>query len=386
MKKRIMCIVLVLAMVVTFTACSKESEPDASTNKGSDVVADDTTTGDAPKFKIGYSYWSNVDVLGKQFYDNIKATVEGLGCEFMYLDWPSIDAEGIQEVTQNLIEAGCDGIIAISISPSMIELCDQNDVKLVQLCTSIEDESMIEQALSGEAYVGSVMADDYKAGFEMAQGLADAGSTKIAYVAQAAGTATQIDNRVRGIEAYVATNPSIEIVTNYRGADMADGVRQMLTAFPEIDGVAVTGNDGTVIGAIYADGMQDRVKIATVDLQEGNDQHIEEGVLVWVADGQAPLANLAVALLYNSLSGTPLITGDERTNPILGSNVYIKTVQDYNDFVELYQGEEQVYTADEIKELIVTFNPDATLDDLVALAATNGLESVKERHGLSSSK
>lgn len=383
---KIVCMVLVLVIsLASFTACGDSATPATDSAEGTEQATKSTEQvadgGELPKFKIGFSYWSNVDVLGKQFYDNLKAVVEGVGSEFMYLDWPTVDPDGAQEATQNLIEAGCDGIITVALTPAMIEMCDQNGVKLMTFAGGLDAPSIVELIKASENYVGNFLSKDYEAGQTIAESLKNAGCTKIAYVSGPAGQGKQHEDRVRGIEDYIAENTDIELVTNYRGADAVDGIRQILTAYPEIDGVAFTGNDGSGIGAIYADGLQDRVKVAYVDTQQGDDKYIEDGTLVWIGDGQAPLINLAFAMLYNSLTGNPMLTGDERLEPVTGSYVHITNIEEYNDFVKYYLGDEPVYNADDIKQLLVAHNPEATIDDIKQLADTNSIESVKERHG-----
>ena len=407
MKKVVSIVVAICMVLLVFTACSSTPEPAASTGEATAETAeaapqeDTVETGaveapaeagetfevneedkyadvDAPKYKIGVSYYTFADQLGGQFKKVLEYTAAEYGCEVVFMEWAAVDVESAVEANENLIEAGCDGIIATMLTPSIVEACEQAGVTLVQSCNIVSDPEMLKLVEASAQYIGAVSNDELQAGYDMAQGIYDGGARNIVYVAPTAGTASSHDDRVRGVEKFAEEHEDFVIVSNYRGNEQVDGFRQLMAAYPEVDGVIQTGNNGAVIAAIYSDGLQDQLKFAAIDIQEGTDQYLEDGVCVWIAGGQAPNMQMAFVMLYNALNGNNLI--ENNTDFLLRPYMYVTNTDEYNAYMTYMEGDIPAYTGNELKDLTVAYNPEATLDMMTALNDSYSLQDVVDRH------
>jgi simple sugar transport system substrate-binding protein len=375
------------ASAASSAAAVSASEPaaSASASTGSSFIDVDSkeeySNPDAPTYKIGFSYYSFTDKLGAQFKKVLEYTAKQFGCEMIFQEWPTVDTEGIVEANENLIEAGCDGIVTGFVTPATIDACEKANIPYVQACGVITDAQLLETAMKTKTYVGSISEDDYQAGYDLVQGLYDSGVRKMAYVAATPGTSSAHDNRVRGIEQFLKDHTDMQLVTNYRSSnmsEMADGVRQIWTAYPEIEGIASTGVGEPVISAIYADGLQSKIKFACVDILEDTDVYLNDGTMVWTAGGQYPTMQIAFTLLYNFLSGHDMIT--DKSEFLYRNFMYIRTPEDYENYGKYMEGEIPAYSGNELKKLCVVYNPDATLDMVKEYDKAYSIQDVVERH------
>jgi ribose transport system substrate-binding protein len=399
-KMKFVCIILTLLLVIgVFAGCNKDS---GSSNESGET-ADDSQTSEEPaaendeelvdtsagkydgvegeKFKIGFTYTSFSEQLGGMFKKVIQYSADQFGCETVFVEWPTLDMEGAMEAHESLIESGCDGIISVILTPGMLESAEKAGIKVVQGGNILSDPDMIATAKASEYYVGAVAEDDYQAGYDMAKGLYESGSRNIAIVAPQPGMATSHDNRVRGVEDFVNEQSDLNLVISIRDSDEGgrlNSFRQAVTAYPDMDGAAVTMNDGEILGAVYADGLQEKIKVATVDIQEGTDQYLEDGTLAWIAGGQYPTMQIAFTMLYNSLTGHDVIT--DSSDFLFRNFMYITSAEEYADFQKYMEGNVPAYSGDELKDLCVSYNPDATLDLLKQYNKSYSLQDVVDRH------
>lgn len=264
MKRRIIGLLIALCLVGTlFTACSQDapsgnsgSASQSSSNGGEEYIATvkskyaDVT--DAPTFKIGFTHTPPSDTLSAAYHRVLDYTAAEFGCEMMYGEIMSGDLSEWQAAYENLGQAGCDGEIIIYCTGATVEYFDSKGIYWASVCSEIIDQDIIQMACASDYYCGNICEVDEQAGYDMAQGMYDAGCRYIAYLAPTAGMNTCHDERVRGIERFLDDHPDVELATSWRGSPFATGVQEVLAAYPDIDGLMSTGGDTAIPAAIYA--------------------------------------------------------------------------------------------------------------------------------------
>ena len=383
MKRRIIGLLMAMCLGATlFTACSQNTPSGANSNgqselsTGEEYVATvqskyaDVT--DAPTFKIGFTHTPPSDTLSAAYHRVLDYTAAEFGCEMVYGEVTSGDLSEWQAAYENLGQAGCDGEIIIYCTGATVEYFDSKGIYWASVCSEIVDEDIIQMACASEYYCGNICEVDEQAGYDMAQGMYDAGCRYVCH-----------DERVRGIDRFLDEHPDMELATSWRGSPFATGVQEVLAAYPDIDGLMSTGGDTAIPAAIYAAGMDKTCKYACVDIQEGVYDQLKDGMCVWVAGGQYPTAQLGFALVYNGLTGHKIMP--DLSTTMHRPYMYIKSAEDYENYIKYMEGSIPAYTGDELKDLCAVYNAEATDEELGALLQSYcdnyTMEDLLERHG-----
>ncbi|MFV0414633.1 MAG: sugar ABC transporter substrate-binding protein [Oscillospiraceae bacterium] len=177
-----------------------------------------------PSYKIGVLLWGYTDVLGASVKRNLEYVGKEFNCEMVFAEGGTGGAEAYVSATENLIQAGCDGIVSLTAYAGQIEACDKAGVYLGIMLNEIADDQTRQQAAASDYFVGMVTENDEECGRMMVQDLYEQGCRNIVYIAPAPGIANH-DNRVRGIEAAVEEYDDLTLITNYRGSEQAEALQ-----------------------------------------------------------------------------------------------------------------------------------------------------------------
>ena len=211
--KKVLLVLLALALLLTCTACGSKSEE----VKIGVIVADDTGS-EALAFRAYYENYI------QEAYENVT---------FMY-STKCENATQEQDAINNFIANNCKAVISFSSSdrPAQIELCEKNKVYYAVATGTLTDDEY-ETYKSYTYYVGAIGPDnmtEYQAGYDMAKYYLDQGMTSFAMF----GGAT----------------PYYTEMHIYRAAGM-------LAAMAEVGGGDYEGASGmAIVGKIYEDNCQ----------------------------------------------------------------------------------------------------------------------------------
>ena len=126
-------------------------------------VKDDEAAGPG-SFKIGTLDTGSADATTAPLLNQLKLTVEALGCELVTATSTGMSAEETLVALQNLIAAGCDAILvpAAMISPAKVaEICDPEGVYWGTYFYKFEEGTEdYEAAMNSEYFVGTTYEDD----------------------------------------------------------------------------------------------------------------------------------------------------------------------------------------------------------------------------------
>ncbi|MHB8127853.1 MAG: sugar ABC transporter substrate-binding protein [Mobilitalea sp.] len=395
--KKLMAIILTVSMVLGgLTGCSNSktsSNEDTSTEAKVTAAADSTTedgygdidTGeskypvaaDLETHKIGVIWYGYTDLLGASVKKNMEYIGKQFNCEIVFS--AAYLPEDIVSETENLIQNGVEGIMTLGINANMIEQCDKAGVYIAQFCNETTDEEILGMMKDSKFFVGMVNENDEACGEAMVDDLYERGCRNIVWLSLQAGASANHDNRVRGIEKAIAKYSDLNVLSNYRGDEMADALTNFAVTYPEMDGIITTGGASEEIYQVMSsEGLSGKVTFATIDIGEGTGDRLESGDLGWIGGGQFPTSSIAFSLLYNAITGNKIL--EDNTQVLLRQFMVLQNMDDYNNYVTYVEGDIPPYTGDEIKALIKEFNPDASIDLYNEYNTSYSIGDVVTRH------
>lgn len=339
------------------------------------------------KFKVGVVIWSTVDDLGRTSSQMLDYASEVLGVEMVYNTNISSPESQIT-ATENLIAAGCDAVAICNYSddilPKIAKLCQENEVYFTLIWRSIADPEVKEIVESCPYYLGNTCEDEEKIGYRMGESLHNKGCENIAVITMEKGDATA-DARDAGFDRACeefGMNRISEVRNNaFTAEDTTKAVENFLAAFPEMDGIYVTGGSGTILeGVIQGLALHEKtgeVKVACVDFIADLDKYIAEGAIDAISGGHFVDPLFSYMLMINKLAGTPL---SETCETINLNFVNLESPEDAVNYYTYVEGDEYPYNAEEIRSMVKYFNPDMTIEKLKEIADAYSVDDVVARH------
>lgn len=393
--KKLLAVVLCVVMIGSMLAgCGNTDSTSASpSEENENTVAEAETTEDTYDFesgeseypsadelepyKIGVIWYGYTDQLSTSMKKNMDYLATQFNLEIVYAE--AYLAEDCISETENLIEAGCKGIMALGLYAAMVEKCEEAGVYLVQFCNVVTDEEILSMIKDSEYFVGMVTESDISGGEMMVDDLYERGCRNIVWLSLQAGGSANHDNRVRGIESGIGKYDDLNVLGSYRGTDISEALTTFAVTYPEMDGILITGGDAEEYYQVMtSEGLSGNVILATFDIGAGTDERLESGDLGWIAGGQAPTSGIAFSLIYNALTGNKII--EDPTQPLYRDFLVLQSVQDYDNYVKYTEGDIPAYTGDEIKALIKEFNPEAGISLYEEYNSSYSIDDIVERH------
>ncbi|MBO5160536.1 MAG: sugar ABC transporter substrate-binding protein [Lachnospiraceae bacterium] len=292
MKKKLLSLILCVAMVASLAAGCGNTEEAAT-----DAPAAEETVEEAVTEESGYKLGISVLTMSGQFFidlvDSARATIEDMGGELIVNDADN-SAETQVAAVENFISAGVDGIIICAVDveavASIIAEAKAEGIAVVCLTSKVEGY---------DAYIG---ADEYLLGYT--QGVAVG-----KWIAEKWGTEEEIEAAtlnydllesviqrkvgiMEGVQEYA---PNVKFVADQTAADQSEGMtatENFLQANPNLR-VVCGVSDGAALGAyeaFKANEMTDPEKyiIAGVDATEEALNKISEGTIYQFSVDQNP--------------------------------------------------------------------------------------------------
>ena len=357
----------------TETAVSTETEETTSSD-----TANKDTDSDSEKIKIGCTFPGMVDGgLKADVKALLDLAAEALDIEVLYNNEFEVTAENTIKATENFIAAGCDGVIVCNFSESSLvkigKICEDAGVCWAQFFRDVGDEEVAKQLEEYEYYVGRVYEDEY-------------GAKAVALMASQHGDLT-FETRAEGYRK-AFEEEGVEIVKEEwdvaveKGTDVATN---LLTAYPEIDGIALTGAKYAPYVIAAEENLGIDFKMLTgVDFDNTLGKMLEEGSITSIAGGHHSDPLFSLLLVYNTINGA--YEKDKFPLEVKNNMIFINNLEDYEKYNKYMVGYNddfengQSYNAEEIRNLSFKDNPETTIEDIQKAASTITLEDVIERH------
>ena len=387
MTKRILAVILVFIMAASVLAgCGSKSLPENNSSSDSSQKDSDSTN-DVVDHKIGVILYGKDDNMGAAVYSYLNHAAEVLGNVKLVWDLGAYDVDAQISSTQNLIAAGCEGILVLPMVDDtvqqMSDICEQSGVYFSLMFRDITDETIREAVYANEYFLGFVREDDKTVAKQMVKVLADSGVTNIGVQLMAAGNSLSIrnDGMYEGAEEYgIKVEAEFPVTSSGDVSGNNTYIQNTLDSYPDVNGIYLTtASIGLGEGAAnLLSGIQNKgsVKLASFDVFDGMSDAFDNGVLACAAGGVNPDALFSFMVLYNAVDGVRL--SDEVVE--LYQNFLLVTNSEECTIFEKYIGntEYQVYTEDQIKSLAGRYNPEVTLKDYQDLMEQYSIEWLKE--------
>lgn len=318
--KKIVSLILALALLLALTACGSgtsagtaETTAPASTvddSKGTQIDADGSvitkydkatvsTDKELPHFKILVLYNSFTDKLGSQYKSSMEYIAEPLNIEFTFLETGSNADEATAAIEAALVN-GYDGCIGTVATEARAALFDKAGVPYVVCGGMPSSEEQAKTMATYGAYLGSVVVDDYGAGWAMAEALYANGCRNVMWDGLSRGYSGQHDARAAGFFDAVATHDDMKIIVeNWDYTQWADGIATAAATYPELDGVGCTCLMANIYNTIESEGLVGSVLLAGIDVSEGTGRAFENGSLAYIAGGNYACEQICFSYTIN---------------------------------------------------------------------------------------
>lgn len=397
MKKKFLALMMVAAMaVVSVVGCGKDASDNktADTDKKQDTqevsveepADEENQDTEEVRHKIGVILYGKDDSMGAADYAYLNYAAEALNVD---IQWAlnDYDAESQLASAENLVSAGCEGLLFLPISDNSVSLisdyCQQNEVYFQMMNRDISDENIKAATQANPYYVGTSFEANEAATNQLTELMAAEGRLKYGVGKVAPGSSLSVRNTA--FEESVAQAGGT-ILADYTAP--SDGstqayvtyIENFVNSYPDMDGLllsSTTGGGGeTIMNTLQSLVEPGKIKIAAFDTFEGMEGGFENGWLTALAGGIAVQCVPDFIMLYNAVDGTPL--SDSFT--VLYQNfIFITNLEDCATFAKYIDNpEHMIYDADMIRSLAKRYNPDATLDDIVKLMNDYSLAWVVE--------
>ena len=378
MGKKLVALALTLVMAMSMLSLTAFAE-DETTKEVWGGQTGEVCGDENGEFTIGVIIHTTTDYLCSKLKAYTDYLGKSFGVKFSYYIIENFADETYLAGIENLCAQGVDGIITTNFSGTAVlqglKICEDNGVYMGVGWSQIDPE-IKDAVYASDYFVGGAYESEVQAGRDIIESLIENGCTNIAPIGYEPGI-TCHDRRWQGMMEAFEDHPEIKKAGEYRGLEFTKAVEDYLASDATIDGIAIT-----LLGIEYcmepikSAGREGQVKIAFVDLSENCGKYLETGDVVCAIGGQYVDVVFPFIFMLNALKGTPLEKQEVESNFIT-----CKTAEEFENYVE-YLHNDGVYcwTAEELQNVLVEFNPDATSDTLVQMGKDYSIEDTMARH------
>ena len=383
---------LVLGLCACGTASSGQSNPEPAPAEAVKPAepAPAAEQEPAPKtdpVKIGVIFYSKDDALGRLVYSYLNyaaSVIDGLEVQWAI---GSFSAEAQLQDAENLISAGVQGIMALTLDDvamtQIAKTCNDNGVYFQVMFRKPASEDTAKLLETFPYYVGYAIEDTVATSTETINILANDGIKNIAVGGNthSATSLLRMEGMNIGLERYgVNKVAEFDIGTDVTG--IQSDLQNILDTYSDVEAVwSMSGSSGIadiIVNTLRAhkEATGKTIGLMTFDTFDGMAGAFDEGLLYGAVSGQAPLCLAAFSALYNAIDGTPL--SSEKVE-ILFPFLIIASTEDLNFMEQYYNNDEiQLYDEETIKESLYRYNPSVKLDDLQAFWSSFSMDWIRQ--------
>jgi|LSQX01.3.fsa_nt_gb ABC-type sugar transport system substrate-binding protein len=234
---------------------------------------------------------------------------------------------------------------------------------------------------------GAEQDENYLAGYAVGKALVDAGSKKVIVMS---------GGKDFGVEFFVKRYNGIMDALNEGGAEVvyevpgwpgteAFAAHQTAALQTEADGLAGTLTCMMWLQPMQNAGKMGQIKVAGIEtVSEGLVGLMQGGIYVGAFSEIPDMFGLSIPMILNAVTGY----GEQQRNPdgsagrVKVLNWVITNPEDMAYFAKLLSGEgdERVFSIEDLKTVMGAYNPDFTLDDMSALYSAVTADEIRARH------
>lgn len=365
--KKMMCILMVLALLVAMPVFSAGKGESAKTVKT--VGTKDADSSD--KVKIGYVGWGFSDTESRHYVRLLDSAAKAAGFQMEYAVYSSVDDIVVQ--AEVLIEAGCKGLIVLVASPALMDLCEKNEVFLLQYASKIDDANVSKYLESSKYWAGVSYTANAKGGADALRTLYENGCRTVLLSAPPPGIPVH-DDRFNGALQEAKKYDDLELITwraaEAWGREVGDAMSNYLNSYEEIDGILATGGGegacDSIVQAMDLAGVIGKVKFSVFDTVDNTADYLEEGALFSVGGSSLQ------AIVFNAITLHNAVLGVDWDFPVAIADgfIWMHSLDEYGEFEKYVLGENTFpFSAADYGRVSYNVNKDAKLQDLYAMAS-----------------
>lgn len=333
--KKVIAILLATLMVVTLGACSNEQG--SGDNSGGNETQE--------KFVIG-GMGSSLIASMQSALLNSKEIAETYGLEYIPSELGGYDDQAFLTMYENIIDQGANNLIVYSFSESALkliaDLCVERNVNFYIANRQVTDPALKEYIYGLPNFLGNCFCNETQVAYDLVEELAKVHNVKnLAVIGLQQGDING-DYRDTGINK-ACQDLGVNLLTETRGIatveDVTNAVEGIIASYPEMDGIFIVGGaitTGALAGANQAlvnHGLEDKVSIALIDIENGMEQYMGEGKPLKICAGGNLSYDLILPMIWLATQAQGLHT-DENPAIINTKMQYLKTAEDVTNFVE----------------------------------------------------
>ncbi len=391
--KKLLALILALAMVLSLVACgsssssSSSSASDAEDTSAADTAddaqeaddsedaSDSSTAVDITPYVIGFPE-APVEIAAIQAIKYNTEKVAQAAGGTMSNEVFDFTPEGTVDAVEKMIANGVSGVkitpSSESIIPTILNMCEEAGVYFILSMRTIEDEDIRAMCEASEYYLGCVYEDDYAVGYALGKALAESGATTYALIGTSVGDTTG-DTREAGLAAAAeefGLTQVAEVRALEQASDATQAVESFLAAYPDLGGIiriasTAAGDVSAICVALEEAGRGNGdVKFVTVDSDDDSAQYLESGTLTMTMGNVYSIDSfISTVILVNAICGTPI--SDE---PVYICVAYpeLTSVDELNAENTYIISEDGLYPETYIKQnFLKMYNSSLTLDDIL---------------------
>jgi len=306
--KKLLAILLAVAMVLGFAACAAPAADTAAApaTEAAEPAADAAAETPAETYLVGFSYPTANNEFWSNCYQVATDASAALGVDMMIDDCNNDQAEQLSDV-ESMIAAGIDALILApqdaSVCPGILAACKEKGIPVVVI-----DRWPGDDLKAGEDYVCFIGPNDQVAGYGIAMNLIENGCTQLVGIGGFQNTSVA-EGRKAGLDQALAEYPEVTLLQyEWAGENSETGdqyMRNLLAAHPDLDGVWCY-NDSLALAAVNVlkeNNLLGDVKVGGMDLLGPAIASMEAGELWFSTGGHYYMPGFALCVLYDTLEG-----------------------------------------------------------------------------------
>lgn len=373
--KKLIAIILALVLALGLLAGCGNNEAPSTGAPSTGTPSTGEPGSELPKLKIGVILTSTSNGYGLTCQSHLNALGEALNVEFMYAGTQEV--EEVTSAIENFIAAGCTGILnGVTFAPANeAKLCAESGV-YYSIFSQAMTEAQIAELDGNEYYIGAIGNDDADSTYSMLKLLAETKGVKdVAYMSLPDGTSNMHDGRHAGVTK-AAQEGIVNLVVEALAYNLTESSQNLVAQYPDIDLIlAGAGGIEESMQPIITAGKAGQILFAGFREEAGAEDLFDDGTLVALGVGTSINPVYAFINMYNQLTvGKTLQPAQGKLNYAIPT-VYVTNREEYLLYVATNMDSEP-YSVDTIKEYLLSFNPNATYDDLLALMQGYTLENM----------
>ena len=232
--------------------------------------------------------------------------------------------------------------------PEILQICEENQVYLLQIWEMSADTDIRERALNHEYFLGYLLSDDMDAGEKMVQSLRADGCEEISILTFHPEEENSSVQQRRKISFQAALEPESPVI-NLEVYSFSEGIRYLARLNRKTDGLLLSERIMEYSERTASEILRnEKMKFAYFDLSDYTREDLEAGVVTMAACGQQNILELAVAYADAFIKNGK--NPGEKLQ-IMCPYLYLTSGEEF----DLYQRlcvEKMAYSEDMIRELI----------------------------------